>query len=800
MLFLCVNGGSWSVKALIFPRASLITDALIPPDIQLKKTISPRATSAIPSYMETSEYLIGSVAVGIVFLESNGTIDHSTEDWTSAEESKVISEIQTGLSWWANQNPSAWVSFKYDIHYRVPTKYEPINRPSTDEDLWIKESMMYLGYSDLDYFTQVRDYISALRKALNTNWAFSIFVVDSSNDTNGEFAYAYLGGPFLVMTYKNDQWGIDNMDRVTAHEMGHIFYATDEYDGVTEYSGYLNVADVDYSGGLMDKDNNWYLSSGTRGQVGWRDSDGDGILDIVDTFPNTALFAYSPDPTNKINLTYTGLVTEVPYPNNNPKPWDTHRDVTINTIANVQYRVDSGAWLSATATDGAFDASEEYFTFTTLPLSTGTHSIETRGINSVSNAETSFATDTVTVETVPPSTSLSYSSPNYVRTDSIICISKNTYITLNASDYETGVVSTQYRLDSGTWTQYTTPFTLSGIPDGLHALDFYSADEAGNEETIKSFSFIMDNTAPMISLISPNNNSALAESSTNVSWVGLDDGSDIASFEIRIDAENYINVGLSTSHTFQDLVEGNHEVYIKSVDNLGNANEILVNFSVDESPPTISITSPTPSTFLNVMNVMAVWIGSDAVSGIEYYEVKLDDGSWLNVGIETTYVIPGIVEGTHNLTAKAVDKAGNFKETSVTFIVDTTSPVISMLSLQNGSQIRSPTIMVNWISSDETSGIDHYRVRLDGNSWVNLETTNTYTFNGVGDGNHIIDIEATDKAGNSKQSRIDLVVNTSLIGGPGWTDDIITFGTISVCILIALGWFFIKRRKSKYAK
>jgi len=51
-----------------------------------------------PGYGDTSEYLIGDVAVGIIFLESNGTIDPSTEDWTLTKESKVINEINEGLT------------------------------------------------------------------------------------------------------------------------------------------------------------------------------------------------------------------------------------------------------------------------------------------------------------------------------------------------------------------------------------------------------------------------------------------------------------------------------------------------------------------------------------------------------------------------------------------------------------------------------------------------------------------------------------------------------------------------------
>jgi len=81
-----------------------------------------------PGYYETSEFLIGSVAVGVIFPESKGSIDPSTEDWTDAEKSLVITKITSALNWWAGYNPSADVTFSMEVHYRVPTSYEPISR------------------------------------------------------------------------------------------------------------------------------------------------------------------------------------------------------------------------------------------------------------------------------------------------------------------------------------------------------------------------------------------------------------------------------------------------------------------------------------------------------------------------------------------------------------------------------------------------------------------------------------------------------------------------------------------------
>lgn len=85
----------------------------------------------------------------------------------------------------------------------------------------------------------------------------------------------------------------------------------------------------------------------------------------MDTFPETTLTPYLPNPTPETALTYYGSVTAIPYPNNNPR--GPGNDVTINTIVDVQFRVDGGSWKSLTPTAGIFDEVAEDFTFTTSP-------------------------------------------------------------------------------------------------------------------------------------------------------------------------------------------------------------------------------------------------------------------------------------------------------------------------------------------------------------------------------------------------------------------------------------------------
>jgi parallel beta-helix repeat protein len=352
-----------------------------------------------PSRKEVCEYALGSVKVAVIFMESNGSIDTESEDWSLPRKTTVISEVQEALTWWEGLEANASLTFSILDVGSKNTGYEPITHPHTNDSLWIGEIMDSMGYTTGTYLEKVQSYNHWLRGQYNTDWAFTIFVADSFNDIDGNFSdlwsgYGYWSYGCVIMTYDNGEWGISRMNNVTAHETGHMFYATDEYNGFINYNGYLNEADSEWSGCLMHN-NNLALSSGTKLQIGWRDIDNDGIMDILDTEPNTYLISYKPDPTMDNTPTYTGYAVVVPYPNNNPS--GSGRDVTLNTITNVQYQIDAGPWINAIPTDGTFDEAIESFQFTTFNLISGVHYIVARAVNSVNNNDSTFANDTITI-------------------------------------------------------------------------------------------------------------------------------------------------------------------------------------------------------------------------------------------------------------------------------------------------------------------------------------------------------------------------------------------------------------------
>jgi hypothetical protein len=392
-------------------RRPLIHDA----DIYDKEALPLRPPGS--KYYDVSEFELGSCILGVILPESDGSIDANTEDWTQAEMDEVTSEIISGLNFHLSKKEFRDLSFSVVFNYGVPTGYEPINRSSGEEMLWCNQCFGVLGYPGT---YPGYAYANALRDSAGVDWATVVFVVDSSNDadgmfTDGRFGYSLLGGPKFTVTYDNDGWGIANMDAVVSHELCHSFYALDEYqeagDPCTETSGYLACenqnSEYPYGAGGCAINVRFCIMRSvsldlaricnyTKGQIGWTDTDGDSIPDILDTFPETVLNAHSPDPDTTQTPSFTGSASVTKLANLNPR--GKGNDITLNRIAKVEWRVDGGPWADAIPTDGAWDQGTEDYYFTSTPVGDGTHVYETRAFHTYGNIDESPAVDTLTIE------------------------------------------------------------------------------------------------------------------------------------------------------------------------------------------------------------------------------------------------------------------------------------------------------------------------------------------------------------------------------------------------------------------
>ncbi len=95
--------------------------------------------------------------------------------------------------------------------------------------------------------------------------------------------------------------------------------------------------------------------------------------------------------------------------------------------------------------------------------------------------------------------------------------------------------------------------------------------------------------------------------------------------------------------------------------------------------------------------------------------------------------------------------------------VDTVPPVLSDLRAPQGVQTDNPLVQLQYKGSDALSGIDQYRIQVDGEASKNVSDT-TATLAALSPGKHTISVQAVDKAGNGAESII--IVETLPIVSP----------------------------------
>lgn len=331
---------------------------------------------------DTAEYLLGDVYVTLVLLESSAqtsTQNNNSENWTPASIAGVKQRVQEGLNWWketlATKTDKHELNFEIDFTYAdnpVITNYEPITRTSNDFQFWIYDFLDEVGYNTRgNYHSDIRAFNNAQRTAYGSDWAYTIFVVNDENDLDDQFApggfsraFAFAGGEFLVSLASRPA-------STYSHETGHIFWAYDEYrpDGNYERSrGYYNTQNLNswdnptpgftQQPSIMTKDqllatayDDRTSAQTTFEMVGWKDSDGDGVFDVLDV-PLTLTGSGFYDVANG-EYRFTGTSAVQTLPNRNPS--GIKNDITLNQVSRAQYRIDGGAWQTA-ATFNAYSA------------------------------------------------------------------------------------------------------------------------------------------------------------------------------------------------------------------------------------------------------------------------------------------------------------------------------------------------------------------------------------------------------------------------------------------------------------
>jgi len=389
-------------------------------------------------------------------------------------------------------------------------------------------------------------------------------------------------------------------------------------------------------------------------------------------------------------------------------------------LALVEYRLDGGAWSPG---DSLTIASE------------GPHTVDFRATDQAGLRST--VSLNVKVDKTPPSISFDPSGTSGANNWYISTVS----LQVNAADALSGVASTEYRLDGGSWA-FGSSLTLG---DGEHTVGTRARDNAGNltvDSQTKTINIKVDTAVPSL-------NTSLSGKSGQDDWYvsdvtfsahASDLTSGLAQIEYRLDGGAWL-----PGDSLTVSAEGFHTVDFRATDQAGLHTTDSLSVKIDKMPPSITF-NPSGTLGSNGWYTSPVSLAvnvADVPSGVAEIETRLDGGSWISGNSLT------LGDGAHTVEARATDKAGNLSAVSaaetIGIQVDTTAPVL-VASLSGklglaGWYVSDVTTSAQ--VSDATSGIALTEYRLDGGSW-GPGTSITAS----ADGPHTVDFRTTDRAGN----------------------------------------------------
>lgn len=314
----------------------------------------------------------------------------------------------------------------------------------------------------------------------------------------------------------------------------------------------------------------------------------------------------------------------------------------------------------------------------------------------------------------------------------------NAVVTFDAIDQPSaGVDYTMYRIDGGAWQLYTAPFVVD--TEGTHTIDYYSVDNVGNAETVKSAECKVDKTAPTLSygVSGTQGNAPWYTSTVTINLSALDVISGISEFKYR------------TNGVWQDYVQpftlsnGIHTVQFYATNGAGlNASDEF-NVSVDKTKPSSSHTlAGTIENGKYTTDVTVTLSASDTGgSGLASIKYRLDGVNW------ATYSAPFTVsaEGVHTLEYQATDNAGNAEtKHQVTFEILKNKKPTADFSYTPVSPTDLDTITFADQSTDEDGDVVAWAWDFGDNTTSTLQNpTHKYADNGT----YVVKLTVTDDKG-----------------------------------------------------
>lgn len=386
------------------------------------------------------------------------------------------------------------------------------------------------------------------------------------------------------------------------------------------------------------------------------------------------------------------------------------------------------------------------------------------GNKSLWSTPASFTIDTTgpttPVQTAPANTSFS--------TDNDVTFNwkKATDANSNTVTYEL-----RYSTDAGQLNS-ATPVTgitatkkkINNLADATYYWQVRAVDTLGNAGGWSSVRSVTVDTTDPTAVVTPG---FLLTNGNSLSIDGTADDANFVSYSYAlIDSNNNVVNGTRQTVT-TPVVNGNlgswdltglasdfYAVELTVTDAAGRMTTTYGYVAVDHGRPTVAITNPSAGEFMDDTFIVR-GTASDDFSGIDRVVVRIFDanGNQVDRGDAVynsnngrfRYNVAGLADGNYTVRARAIDFAGNARQTApVNFTVDTTAPTVTVNPLTTTDTTPTLTGTVNDSAAAVVVNVNgtNYNATVNGNSW-------TVTTNPLAIGTYNVVATATDAAGNS---------------------------------------------------
>lgn len=251
-----------------------------------------------------------------------------------------------------------------------------------------------------------------------------------------------------------------------------------------------------------------------------------------------------------------------------------------------------------------------------------------------------------------------------------------------------------------------------------------------------------DVTAPTITILSPQNDLITSDANQTITGTLNETATlTVNGTAITVAADN------SFSHSIT-LIEGDNSFAFNATDLAGNSINQDLTLTLDTVLPIIAIDAPQDDLLTNVSTqIITGTISETATLTINGVTVNVATDNSFSYNIE-------LAEGSHSFLFIATDLAGNSSTQNLTLILDTTAPIISVNSVQNGLITRTPIQSITGTLNEAAT------LSING---VPVTITGGYSFNfaiSLAQGSNVVELESTDIIGNKSTKTLILTLDT----------------------------------------